>query len=121
MQKFNCGCGRAVRDVYYKNGEYMCGKCFWQINDNPYDYLINMLAAKGLVITFKNTPVLILKQFNADFIGDREMVTQPDETWFWLSGDDFWQSYNGQPDQLRNYISAYSVKKEEGGCNHKEE
>lgn len=114
MEKFTCGCGRNVRDVYYKNGGYMCVKCFWQGSESPYDYIINLLADRGLVITYKDEPVLILKQFSADLLADREKVVRPDESWVWVNGDDFWQNYSGQTEQLRNYITSYSVAKEEG-------
>lgn len=117
MQKFPCGCGRAVRDVYFKNGELMCGKCFWQGGDSPYDYIINMLAGKGLVITYKNEPVLIVKQFSAD--EDPDAAVQPNENWVLVEGDDFWQGYSGQPGQLRDYISSYGLKKD--GCGEAKE
>ena len=113
MQKFSCGCGRSVRDVYYKNGEYMCGKCFRQDSDNPYDYIINMLANKGLVITFRDCPVLVMKQFSAD--DDAAAAIIPDHNWVVLSGDDFWQNFSGRGEELRDYISSYGTKKEGGG------
>jgi hypothetical protein len=117
MEKFTCGCGRAVRDVYYKNGEYTCGKCFWQGVDNPFDYLINMLASKGLVITFRNEPVLVMKQFSAD--DDPEAAIRPNENWVIIEGDDFWQSYSASPDNLRAYITDYGKRDE--GCESKED
>jgi hypothetical protein len=118
MKKFSCGCGRSVRDVYFKNGEFMCGKCFWQNTESPYDYLINLLAAKGFVITYQNTPVLVMKQFSAD--DDKEAAIRPDENWVVVEGDDFWQSYSGSPENLRAYISEYGLKKD-GGCEAKED
>ncbi len=117
MEKFTCGCGRTVRDVYYKNGEYMCGKCFWQGVDNPYDYLINMLASKGFVITFRNEPVLMIKQFSAD--DDREAAIRPNENWVIVEGDDFWQNYSASPEHLRAYITDYGKRDE--GCDSKDE
>jgi hypothetical protein len=116
MEKFTCGCGRSVRDVYYKNGGYMCVKCFWQGSESPFDYIITMLAGKGLVITYKQEPVLILKQFSADELANKEAIVRPDESWLQLSGDDFWMNYSGNADQLRNYITAYSVAGEDGCC-----
>jgi len=118
MQKFTCECGRAVRDVYFKNGEFMCGKCFWQGTDSPYDYLINMLATKGLVVTYRGEPVLVIKQFGAD--DDREAAIRPDENWVVLEGDDFWLNYSGTPGELRAYISDYG-RKEDGCCEAKED
>jgi hypothetical protein len=120
MEKFACGCGRNVRDVYFKNGDYMCVKCFWQDSESPYDYIITMLASRGLVITYKNTPVLTLKQFSADDLADKETVVRPDESWLRISGDDFWLNYSGQAEQLRDYITSYTVAKEEG-CSAKED
>ena len=90
----------------------MCVKCFWLGSESPYDYIVTMLASKGLVITFQDKPVLVLKQFSADFLADKEAVTRPDESWVWVSGDDFWQNYSGQTDQLRDYITNYSVTRE---------
>lgn len=118
MQKFTCGCGRAVRDVYFKNGDFMCGKCFWQDSDSPYDYIINMLAAKGLVVTFRNEPVLVVKQFGAD--DDREAAIRPDENWVVLEGDDFWLNFSGSAGELRDYISDYGCK-DGDGCEAKED
>lgn len=120
MVKFTCDCGKKVRDVYFKNGVYMCAKCFWQGVDNPYDYLINMLASKGLVIKFRNEDVLVLKQFSADFLEQKEQITTPDENWLVLSGDDFWAYYTGLPEQLRCFISEYGLKKD-GSCEDKED
>ncbi|MDR3590103.1 MAG: hypothetical protein P4N41_10655 [Negativicutes bacterium] len=116
MEKFTCGCGRSVRDVYYKNGGYMCVKCFWQGCESPFDYLITLLASRGLVITYKNEPVLILKQFSADCLADRETVVRPNKEWLWISGDEFWMNYTGKPEQLRDYITNYSVAAEDGCC-----
>ena len=110
MKKFSCGCGRAVRDVYYKNGECMCGRCFWQGGDSPYDYIINMLAGKGLVITFHGFPVLVVRQFSAD--DDAEAAVTPDENWVVVSGDDFWQNFSGRGEELRDYISGYGAKRD---------
>jgi len=120
MEKFTCDCGRNVRDVYFKNGAYMCVKCFWQGSESPYDYIITMLASRGLVITYNNTPVLILKQFSADLLATKEAVVKPDDSWLWVSGDDFWMNYSGQAQQLRDYITSYSITKEEG-CSAKED
>lgn len=111
MKKFSCSCGKNVRDVYYKNGNYMCAKCFWQNTDNPYDYLINMLASRGLVVTFKNEPVLVLKQFSADFLDEKEAMVTPGDGWLVLPGDDFWTYFNGTPENLRGYITDYGIKK----------
>ena len=38
-----------------------------------------------------------------------------------VSGDDFWMNYSGQPEQLRDYITSYSVAGEEDGCSAKED
>lgn len=118
MKKFNCGCGRAVRDVYYKNGACMCGKCFWQGSDSPYDYVINMLAARGFVITYKDAPVLVIKQFSAD--DDMATAIRPSDDWVVVSGDDFWANYSGDIENLRDYITTYGQKKDEG-CSAKED
>lgn len=120
MRKFDCGCGRSVRDVYFKNGEFMCTKCFWQESEGPYDPIMNLLAAKGLVVTFKTEPVLTIKQFSADELDKAAAVTTPDESWVRVAGDDFWINYTGRTEQLRDYISAYSVRKE-GSCSDKED
>lgn len=117
MQKFTCGCGRAVRDVYFRNGDFMCGKCFWQDSDSPYDYLVNLLAAKGLIVTFRNEPVLVVKQFSAD--DDRDAAVRPDGNWVVLEGDDFWQGFSGSSGELRDYISDYGRRDE--GCGAKED
>lgn len=120
MQKFTCDCGRKVRDVYYKNGAYMCNRCFWQDSDSPFDYLINMLASKGLVVTFHGEPVLVLKQFSADFLDEKEKTVTPDAAWITVAGDDFWMNYTGQVANLRSYITEYGSKKEQG-CQRKED
>ncbi|HMM23130.1 MAG TPA: hypothetical protein PKA10_20725 [Selenomonadales bacterium] len=119
MRKFACGCGRNVRDVYYKNGEYLCGKCFWQDCESPYDYIINLLAARGLAITFKNEPVFLLRQFSADDLAEKESLVKPTADWIVLSGDNFWLNFTGRTDQLRNYLSSYTVRKK--GCSTKED
>lgn len=98
----------------------MCTKCFWQDSESPFDYLINMLANKGLVVTFKGEPVLVLKQFSADFIEEKEAVITPNDNWLIIPGDDYWMNFNGQIENLRAYITDYGIKKEEG-CSHKED
>lgn len=118
MKKFTCDCGRAVRDVYYKNGALMCGKCFWQDGDSPYDYVINMLAARGFAITFKGAPVLVIKQFSAD--DDMAAAIRPGDDWVVVSGDDFWANFSGEVDNLRAYISNYGLKQADG-CGDKED
>lgn len=112
MKKFSCGCGKNVRDVYYKNGQLMCVKCFTQSSEHPHDYIINMLAEKGLVITFQNQPVLVIKQFSADLLDQAEELVRPTEDWFILSGDEFWSHFNGSVENLRAYITEYGQKKE---------
>lgn len=121
MQKFECGCGRKVRDVYFKNGSYMCVKCFWQGCESPYDYIINLLAAKGLVITFKDQPVLVLKQFSADQLAEKEAIVRPDTSWVIVPGDDFWMNFSGSVEHLRNYISTYEIKRDDSCCSGKED
>ena len=113
MEKFSCGCGKNVRDVYYKNGEFMCVKCFNQSSEYPHDYIINMLAEKGLVITFKNEPILVMKRLSADDLEQAETLVKPDENWFMIAGDSFWSHFNGSIDNLRAYVTEYGRKKED--------
>lgn len=111
MRKFACGCGRKVRDIYYKNGEYLCGKCFWQGSESPYDYIINLLANRGLTITYKGEPVFVLRQLSADDLDEKESLVIPTSDWITLSGDSFWLNFTGRTDQLRNYLSSYTIQK----------
>ena len=113
MKKFSCRCGKNVRDVYYKNGELMCVKCFNQSSEYPYDYIINMLAEKGLVITFKNQPDLVMKRLSADDLDSIDELVKPNEQWFVIEGDHFWSHFNGSIDNLRAYVTEYGRKKQE--------
>lgn len=113
MKKFPCHCGKNVRDVYYKNGELTCVKCFNQSSEYPHDYIINMLAEKGLVITFKKEPVLVMKRLSADDLDTVNDLVQPNESWFSMEGDQFWSHFNGSIDNLRAYITEYGRKKKE--------
>lgn len=119
MEKFECACGKKVRDVYYKNGDFTCVKCFWQDNQNQFDYIINMLAARGLAITYQNQPVLVMKQFSADFLEQAGELIRPNETWVIIDGDDYWSHYNGNVMNLRAYITDYGKKKDKDNDNSK--
>ena len=110
MKKFSCACGKNVRDVYYQNGKLMCVKCFTQSTDHPHDFVINMLAARGFVITFKNEPVLVMKQFSADQLDSANEITTPNEDWLYVSGDTYWSHFSGSIDNLRCYITDYGRK-----------
>ena len=113
MKKFPCNCGKNVRDVYYKNGEFTCVKCFSQGSEYPFDYIINILAERGFVITFQNEPVLVMKQFSADLLDEASELVKPNKNWFVIEGDNFWSHFNGSIDNLRSYITEYGRKKED--------
>ncbi len=113
MKKFSCACGKNVRDVYFQNGKLMCVKCFTQSSDHPHDFIINMLAARGFVITFKNEPVLVMKQFSADQLESAAEITNPNEEWLYVSGDNYWSHFTGSVDNLRGFITDYGRKKKD--------
>ena len=113
MKKFACSCGKNVRDVFYKNGVLMCARCFRQDSESPQDFIINLLAAKGLIIAFQDEPVLVLKQFSADDLDNLDAVLKPNEDWVLVTADDFWVQFKGRVEDLRTYVTNYGAKKDD--------
>ena len=88
----------------------MCARCFRQDSESPQDYIVNLLAAKGLIIAFQDEPVLVLKQFSADDLDNLDTVLKPNEDWILVTADDFWVQFKGRVEDLRAYITNYGQK-----------
>ena len=78
-----------------------------------------MLAARGLAITYQNQPVLVMKQFSADFLEQAGELIRPNENWVIIEGDDYWAHYNGNVMNLRAYITDYGKKKDKDSDDRK--